>query len=322
MLGHLPQPIEEVVGADPVAAAALGREQRQQGEADDRDRAGGERRVEPRAAPPNQQPGELGHDQEEAEVMGPERQRRRQRPAPEPALAALVERADEEQERQGRQEDEQGVVARLLRVPDQQRAGGRERRRDQPRSPRAQRLGGGVDDRDRRRADERRERADRELAASEQPLPTAGEQVVEGRVRLSGLDRLQQVDRALLDQAHRHLLVEPESLHAEGREPQQAAEADDQQQRVAGGERGDGREPSDGRRPPPTFRPRPSGRQCSARAPGAPAASAASPAALRHGGPRRRRCRPAGRRSRPRSPPPPPGPGPRPRRSSRPAVPG
>ena len=96
---------------------------------------------------------------EEGEVVATECQRRGQRPEGQVAAFPGAQRPAEEQEGERSEEDQQGVAACLLRVPDQHRVDGDERGGDEAGAPARELPADQVGDRNGGRPEQRRERA-------------------------------------------------------------------------------------------------------------------------------------------------------------------
>ncbi len=137
----------------------------------------------------------------------------------------------EGEHRRGAEEREQRVGARLLRVPDEERARCDERGCDDARSPGHEDDPGAVRDRDRRRPRERGERPQANLAEPEDLRPRPGHDVVEVRRRLGPRDLAEDVREAAIEQRRRDELVEPEALPVEGGEAQDGAEQGEREDR-------------------------------------------------------------------------------------------
>ena len=156
-----------------VGRVDLGGDQRQQRQPDRDDAADREQHRAPAGAQRDQQP--------DAPRCRPRRRRssgcrgRAPRPAPRaPGRApsrVRSERAKKSSE-SGAEEDQQRVGARLLRVPDQHRVDGDDRRRDQAGAPARQFAADEVGDRDGGGAEQRRERAQARLRRCRTPSPS------------------------------------------------------------------------------------------------------------------------------------------------------
>jgi hypothetical protein len=226
---HSPD-VEDPSPAVRASGPLLGDRQRQQGEA----RRGDGRGRDPEAAAiartgRRDQPRRLGRDGEDGEVVGRQGEGRHHRPAGDRAPSRTPQRANEEVERRRREHDEQGVRARLLRVPDEVRSGGDQCRRDQP-GPRRKGLAGrGEGERDGRGAEDRGEGAKGHLPGAERVRPGPRERVVE---RPRALDRGHRVEgRAVVrveDPGGGDGLAGVEALAAQGREANRAPDGDDQ----------------------------------------------------------------------------------------------
>ena len=143
----------------------LRRRQRDEGQAHGPGGADGEP-GRPGPRPPQEDRG-LRRERERREVVGQEPERRHGGPAPEPPRRRVVQRACEQPQGDGRQQDEQRVRARLLRVPDQQRVHGDEGRRRDAGTLRDQLPPGEVGEGDRRGAEERRQQPQGHLTAAQ-----------------------------------------------------------------------------------------------------------------------------------------------------------
>ncbi len=200
----------------------------QQRQADRSDRGERHQQRPPAIAQGHGEPQRLDPHREEGEVVTAEGERRRQRPERQVDTAAAFQGTDEEEERKRAKENQQRVGACLLRVPDQHRVDCQQRRESE-----ADRAAGELTpdqeaDRDRRHADQRRERAQPDFAQAELPRPPPGEHVVEGRVRLACLHLVQHVAKAAAEDPHRrdHLVVVI-ALQPEGGEAERGGRCDD-----------------------------------------------------------------------------------------------
>ena len=184
---------------------------------------GGDRDPQPRQRPPPappQQPGRLERDREDREVV--RRQRQRRKDAPEDQIPARPgQGAEEVERRKGGQEDQEGVVARLLGVPEEHRVDGDQGGGGDAGAAVAQLDAEQVGDRHRRHPGERRERAQADLACPDDLRPEPGEGVVERRRRLAEADRFHRVrEVAAQDAAGGDHLVVVVGLRPQGGEAQ------------------------------------------------------------------------------------------------------
>ena len=164
-------------------------------------RHGGERQAGATpVARPDQKPDRLRCYHEGGEVVGGDRQRREHRPPGEVTPPGAAPGAGEEEEGEGGKQEDQGVGAGVLGEPDQHRADGYHRRRDQPGAARQrQRDRAQVDDEDRGRPGQGGERAQPDFSGAEEARPKPGEEVIERRGRLAAGDRGERLEEAGLE---------------------------------------------------------------------------------------------------------------------------
>ena len=127
-----------------------------------------------------QQPGGLGHDDEDGEVVGGERKGCRESPPYETSPIA-TQRTPEREERQSCEKDKEGIGARLLRIPDEKRIGRYEKCGNHRSAHRANGTCGEVDKRNGRRSNHRGERTEAPLPGPTDLRPEPCEHVVEVR---------------------------------------------------------------------------------------------------------------------------------------------
>ena len=129
--------------------------------------------------------------------------------------APFVEIAHEEPERQRAEQDREGIGARLLRVPDEQRAHRYHERGDEPNRPRHQLAPGRIGDGYGEEAAQRRERARSDLARAEQLRPRPRDGVVERRRGLAVRNGGEHVAQGLPQEPDGDELVVVEALRVE-----------------------------------------------------------------------------------------------------------
>ena len=228
----LAEPAPERRQRDParVAGSALAdreRDQREPAQPDDADR---DLHRSPRPVRPQQQDG-LGDHSEDRVVVGGQSERGRDHPAREQPRRRRRSRVREREERHAREQHEHLVGARLLRVPDQQRAARGQRRGDHSRPPGDQLRPRAVRHRHHQHAAHRRERAQAGLAVAEHARPQPRHAVVERWSRLGLRDQPEHLARREMHEQRGVALVEPEALVAEPVEAQDGREHGDRSDR-------------------------------------------------------------------------------------------
>ena len=181
----------------------------------------------------HEQPERLGRHDERREVVRGDRERGGHRPPHQRPAAPFVEIAHEEPERQRAEQDREGVGARLLRVPDEQRVDRDHERGDEPDRPRHQLPPGGVGHGHGEEAAQRRQRPRSDLSGAEQLRPRPREGVVERRRGLAVRDGGEHVARRLPQEPDRDELVVVEALRVERGEAKGGCQREHQQQRKA-----------------------------------------------------------------------------------------
>ena len=195
---------------------ALMEQQRKQGQLDER-----ERRRRHGDRPPvgrgGEQPRSLDRDQERRKVVRRQGERGHDRPEHERAPARVAgQQPDEEQEREPGEQDEQGVRARLLRVPDEHRVESGERSGHEADPDAGRARADRIDDWNERRSAERRKRPQAHLARPEHLGPQPCEAVVERGRGLAVGDPVEHVAEIHLDQSDGDCFVVPEALLVDG----------------------------------------------------------------------------------------------------------
>jgi len=152
------------------------------------------------------------------------------RPPDERTSPLVVEIAHEEPKRERTEQDREGIGAGLLRVPDEERVDGHDRRGHERNGFRYELTPGDVGHRHSQEAAQRRQRTQPDLPGAQIWTHTPGKPAVQRRDRLTLGNGCQQVVERLLQQLDGYQLVVVETLGVEREETQRRCDSEQERQ--------------------------------------------------------------------------------------------